>query len=193
MLIQSPDIGRKLQQGLRLTSLPDSVLAPETVPVILVEDYSQPLIGTSFGCTGAVNVVAVGGEFSFITLERRPQMRCKAGRVNVSTQTNQILTIGAPTVDLTGITLSNSKSFTDFSVPGLPSSLFGFDTAVALPANVNLYLWQALAGTRYEFLLGLDLGNPDRQTGGTSLIIGCNTVNTTLTGGFDWVESEELG
>ena len=196
MIIQSPDIGRKLQRQLRLTELPDSLLAPDVVPVILVEDLSAPLVGTAFGCVGAEIQSSVVGEFPMITLTAFGPYQCTVRRLNLSANTTMILTIAVPTVSLVGMTTSPNTSFNNQGIAGRPASILGTDTKVAIPARRDLYVMRLLANTVWEFEVDIDLAGSNDTPGevpGSNIMIFSEVANTAISAGVDWVESESLG
>lgn len=189
-LIQNPDIARKLQQGLRLTHLPDSVLAPETVPVIVVEDFSAPLGAVSLGCAGGLNVAAVAAENPMVGVRRiGTGYRAKITRAIISTPSTQIVRISAPTVALTGLAVSGETSFTDFSAPGRPSSELLNGTNVGLFAAIDLYVRRLLSNEPWEIFMDLELGVGTDA----ALIITGDTVNTQITVSLDWTELPPFG
>lgn len=192
-LIQTSDQARKLQQGLRLTTLPDSVLAPEIVPVILVEDYSAPLLGTSNGCTGAIVVAAVAANISLAVLRRAASVRVNVRRVIVSTATTQQIQITMPT-SLVTAAIATDKVFTDFATPGRPSTVFEADnTGVGIPAGRILYRFRVLANTTYQIDMDVLLGHPDIAPNFFQFMINGTIVNTDLAVSIDWIESPLLG
>lgn len=191
-LIQSATIARKLMQSLRLTALPDSILAPETVAVILVEDLSAPLSDENRGCMGSVALGPVAAENSFVTLERvGDSYALDVTEVHFGVTTSQNVLVAAATTALTGITASANKQFENFSLPGQPTSLLGSDTAVGLPASRNLYRGPVLANTIYRIPLNIRIGGDEEGVFG--LFVGAETVNTVLFAGFKWTESAPLG
>jgi len=191
-LIQSPSIGRKLMRALRLTAPPDSVLAPETVAVILVEDLSSPLSDISRGCGGAINVAAVAAEQAHIGLiKTSDDYDLVVTDVVIASSASQGIEIGLPTVDLTGLTLSGETAFLDRATPGRPSTSIGGDTAAALPAHIAIWRGRILANTTYRFRINVRLAATG--SGRASIMILCNNTNTQLEGGFWWTESDPQG
>jgi len=195
-LIQNPSIARKLQRFLRLVDFPDSVLAPETVSVILVEDLSAPLSDIDRGCMGGSSVGPVAAENPIIVLVRvgaPAPYDLTVHEVHFSTPDTQIVSLSVPTAGVTGLAVSSLTSFTDFELPGRPTSQLGLDTQVAIPANRNLFSVFALANTLYRIPLDIRIGTIGQASELTSLMISGLTVNTTLRGGFKWTESAPLG
>jgi len=195
-LIQSPDIGRKLQQNLRLTELPDQVLASETVAVIVVEDLSDPLLGTALGCMGSVRRAAVAAENSIVVLTRvgsPATYSLKVTKVFISSPNAQIVTLAVPTVGVTGLTLSGSTSFRDFNTPGRPSSSLGSDTTAAVPAHRNLFQGRLTADTPLILKVDLELGTIGQGDDLTGLMVIAETQQTDLIAGFEWTEAPPLG
>jgi len=193
-LIQTSEQGRKLQQGLRLTSLPDSVLAPEIVPVIIVEDYSAPLLGTSKGCTGAVVIPISALNFSLVVLRRPTSIRVNVNRVIVSSATPQQIQITMPTALPVTAAIATDKVFTDFNTPGRPSAVFQGDntSAVILPGRI-LYRFRLLANTPAVIPMDILLGHPDVDPRFSEFMINTTLINTDLAISLDWTESPPLG
>ncbi len=195
-LIQNPSIGRKLQQRLRLTNLPDSVLAPETVAVILVEDASAPLSDIERGCLGSSAAGAVAAENPIVALVRvgTPAVyNLTITKLWFNSTTDQLIRIIQPASDITGLTVSGNTSFSDFELPGRPTSFLGFDTRVGAPSGRILWDFEVLARTTYMIESRIRLGTFGIGPQLTSLVIAGNTVNTVLRGGFEWTESDPLG
>ena len=192
--IQTSDQARKLQRGLRLTSLPDSILAPEIVGVIILEDYSKPLIGTEFGCSAGTTRGAVAAEFSQVIL-RRPnaQIRVKVLRVFIGASSAQAILISIPNTPPGGFTELASRVFNDLEVPGRPSAFFGSDTAIAIPARRDMYSIRVPADQSIVVTLDIDLGAPGVGNGDTDVLFANTVVNTSLSVGLEWVEGPTLG
>lgn len=195
-LIQNPSIGRKLMRALRLTSLPDSVLAIETVPVILVEDLSAPLADIERGCAGTANIGAVVGENSFVSLVRvgAPATYSMIVRkVWFSLNTTDRITIGIPTAGLTGITANPNTSFLDLELAGRPTSQLGIGSDVAIPAHRAVWRGRVLANTTYKFKVNIKVGTIGLGDSLTSVFIVAEAQNLGITAGFEWVEGPPEG
>lgn len=195
-LIQNPTPGRKLQRGLRLTDLPDSVLAPEIVGVILLEDYSAPLSDISRGCIGRSAGGPTALENIGISLVRAgspPQYDLVVTRAWFSTTTTQEIRLVVPSTPLVGKTLSPDTSFTDLELPGRPSSELGVISQVGIPAGRNIMTMHVLANTLIQIAVDIRIGTIGQGDDLTTLLIIAGDVNTRLVGGFDWVESEPQG
>lgn len=195
-LIQTPGPGRKLQRGLRLTELPDGILAPEIVGVILVEDFSAPLSDLQRGCMGSTDVGPVAAENPILALVRvgaPPQYDLKVSRCWFSTPTTQRVIVGVPTAGILGLTATPNTQFTDFSLVGRPTSQFATDTQIGLPAHRSIFDGLVLADTIVQVSLSLKIGAFNEPPSLTSIFIGGLTVNTNLVGGFEWVESAPEG
>lgn len=191
-LIQDPTIVRKLQQSLRLIALPDALLAPEIVPVILVSDLSAPLADIERGCSGADEVGAAVGEFSIITLTRIGGARTAdvtITGVTMGTRSTQTMLFVVFTAAVVGLALSGQTSFDDLELPGRPTSRLGTDTQVGLPGNRVIHRVRLLADTSVRIPMKIRLGNIDQGTVG---IVGL-TQNTGIFGGYEWTESPPLG
>ena len=191
-LIQSSSIVRKLQRALRLTGLPDSILAPETVPVIVVEDLSAPLVEESRGCYGVAtqgSIVAENGICALVLRGIPAPYDLVVTKVSFTTDTTQIIRLIRPTVTLAGFTIVPTN-FADFGLPGAPTSILQRDTAVGLPAGVDIKRYFVQADTVVEIDLNIRLFGADLLN---ILAIGAETVNTVLIACFEWTESSPLG
>jgi len=195
-LIQNPTTGRKLQRGFRLTELPDSILAPEIVGVVLLEDWSAPLSDLERGCMGGELQVAVAAEFGVIAIVRvgaPATYDLQVSGVWWSSNATGNIRLIVPTGGLAGFTISANTSFTDQNLPGRPSSQLIFDTAVGIPAGRNIIRTRALANTTYFFPLDIRIGTIGQGADLTSLAVVAETNNTDLNAGFYWKESAPEG
>jgi len=188
-LIQNPTIGRKLQRSLRLTELPDSVLAVETVPVILVEDLSAPLSDEDRGCAGNARVGPVAAEFPFVGLRKTSeQYDLVLKRIWVSSNASGSFIVTRPAAAVAGFVTTTDTGFTDAQTPGRPSSQVITDTGVALIAGIEFYRFPVIVDE--NIIIDLDM----RVSGiGDSILVQNLTVNTFMNVAFDWVESSPLG
>ncbi len=194
-LIQNPNIGRKLQRSLRLTELPDGILAPEVVAVILVEDASAPLSDEERGCMVGEGVGPVALENPFLVIQKTALSQYDAVVTGAwfSSDTDQIVRLGVPTTFVTGLTGSANTTFTDLQTPGRPASLVGFDTAVGAPGVKLLGDYLVLANSPLHIPLQVRLGVEGFGPSLSQLMIAGLTVNTALRAGFSWIESAPLG
>jgi len=188
-IIQNPSIARKLMRALRLTGLPDSILAPETVPVIVVEDLSAPLTDIVRGCQGSQNAQAIVAENPIVTLVRvgnPSSYDVVVTEIHFSSDTSQRIHITKPTVAVLGLTVSEETTFTDFTIPGRPTSQLGSDSTAAIPAGINLYEVEVLADTLYRIPTNIRLGvvNPISN----AIMVAGISTNTILRAGFSWTE-----
>lgn len=195
-LIQNPGPGRKLQRAMRLTELPDSILAPEIVGTILLEDLSAPLTDTSRGCMGMAQAGAVLAENAIIVLVRvgapaRYDLQV-TDLLFVSGIVQEIRVI-VPTAGVFGLTASGATSFTDFELPGRPSSQLGLDTQVGFPAGRILMRFTVEPDVFYRIPVKIRIGTIGIGDELTSIMIGAVTTNTVLRAGFIWTESSPLG
>jgi len=191
-LIQNPAIGRKLQRNLRLTQLPNGILAEETVPVILVEDYSAPSNEIERGCMGAANQAPVAAEQSIVALVLAgvPALyTLTVTKVTLSSDVNVTASIIAPTEATVGLTQVSNTHFTDFSIPGRPASFLGKDTAVG-GVSGGMVMWQerVLADTPVVVPVRIVVGGEF-----ASLLVEANGNQTRLAVSFEWTESVPLG
>lgn len=192
-IIQTPTIARKLQRSLRLTGLPDSVLAEETVSVILVEDLSAPLTDESRGCYGVGNQGGVAAENSLVALVLvgiPASYNAVITKIEVSTDTPQSIRIIRPTVGLAGFQVLATQ-FGDFQIPGAPTSVLQRDTSAAgIPAGVIIKQLRVLADSPISIPVDIRLFGANLLN---AVLVGAETVDTALTVGFEWTESPPLG
>lgn len=194
-LIQNPNITRKLQRALRLTELPDGILAPEIVGVILVEDVSAPLSDIERGCLGATNLQADVGEFPLIALIKvgdPSPYDAVVKQVQVTCVNNQRVQLCRPLVPLTGLNVSPDTSFEDFNLPGRPTSQLNTSTVAAIPTRVVLYDIDLIANTTLFIDLEIRLGPVDGAGSTGIFIVGFNAAGI-LRGGFKWTEGQAQG
>jgi len=195
-LIQNPSIARKLQRFLRLVDFPDSVLAPETVSVIVVEDLTEPLSDIERGCIGSDRIGGVLAENSIIALVRvgaPARYDLIVQEAFLSSDTTQQMRVIVPTAGLAGLTVSGETSFTDFGLPGRPSSQLLIDTQIAIPAGRKLWEGRVLADTVYRIVLNIRIGTIGQASQLTSIAIVGTTQDTQILGGFKWTESPPQG
>lgn len=189
MIIQDPGPTRKLQQGLRLTELPDAVLAPEIVGVILLEDFSAPLSDIARGCYGTGGAGPVAAELPILALT--PTTDGVAVVINealISTTTTQDILVTVPTVAVPGLTTLTSSRFAESDIPGRPSALVGTDQAIGAPTGTTIMRFAVLANTPYLLKLEYRFG-----PGSFGMVITGGTVNTLLRVNWKWTESAPLG
>lgn len=194
-LIQNPDSGRKLQRGFRLTSLPDALLAPEIVGVVLLEDWSEPLGDVARGCTGSADRGNVAGENAHVTLVRvglGTPYEMIVTRLWFSTTAAQRIAVVQATA-LAGQVASPNTAFTDFGIPGRPSSQLGTLSQVGVTPGVTLILANVFEDTTYQFDVRWKMGTFGDGIGLTALAIVGLSANTRISAGFDWTESPPLG
>lgn len=192
-LIQSPGPGRKLQQGLRLVALPDAVLSPEIVAVVVVEDFSAPLSDISRACIGSEAFGSAVAQLPIISMVRvgnpAPYDQIIT-KVFFSSENDQAVHVVRPSAAVVGITISDNTGFTDFNLPGRPTSQLGFFEG-SFPAGINILQARVLAGVFYQFDLNVRMGTVDGF--GNALLIVGSVANTVLFGGFEWTESDLPG
>ncbi len=197
-LIQTSTIGRKLQRSLRLVELPDAILAPEIVPVILVEDATAPLSDEERGCMGSSGIGPVALENPFVGLTRAvapsDTYDLRVTEAHVSSTTAGELIVAIATEDFaTAMAVSGQTSFDDMEIPGRPSTLMGVDTLVGLPNHRTIVTIQAIANTTYRVPLDLRIGRLGLGDSLVGVFVGAETVNVQIRGGFRWTEGPSLG
>ena len=194
-IIQNPTIGRKLQRSLRLTALPDAILAPEIVGVIVVEDESAPLSDEERGCMGSGTRAAAAGENSLITLVRvgdPATYDLVVTECHFSCLATMVIELVVPTIDV-GNLVDIDTSFDDLELPGRPTSQLAVSSEAALGAARSLKTYRVLPSTVYRVPLGIRMGTIGQGSDLTALQIRSLTANVTLSGGFNWTESAPQG
>lgn len=195
-LIQNPGPGRKLQRSLRLSGLPDSILAPEIVGTILLEDLSAPLTEESRGCIGMVQASGLVAENAIVALVRvgaPAPYELTVTKLLISTPTSQEVRVIVPTAGVFGLAVSTSTSFTDFELPGRPSSQLGSDSQAGFPTGRNLFRFTMPGDELLQIPVNIRIGTIGVADELTSIVIGAVTQQTILRAGFEWTESAPLG
>jgi len=194
VLIQNPTISRRLQTNLRLTHPPDSILAPETVAVIIVDDYTSPIDDESRGCAGANVVGAVAAERGLCGLIRvNPnQYDLVVSGVMVTCQTAQLFDLRIPTVAVTGPTPSGNTNFVDFNLPGRPSTQLVVDTNAVAIVGRNLLTFECDGLNPVIIPLGIRIGTGD-PVGSDTIILQSQSNNLPFQVSWTWTEGPPLG
>ncbi len=195
-LIQDPTTPRKLQRGFRLTEMPDGILAPEIVGVVLLEDWTAPLSDLSRGCMGSAVAGAVAAENALVVLTRvgaPARYDLIVTEAYFNSTTSGTIALAIPTAGVVGLTTSGNSTFTDLELPGRPTSDLGFDTQVAIPANRSIRRYAVIANTTYRIPLNMRLGTIGKGADLTAIMLVAESVNTQLRAGFSWTESGPLG
>lgn len=173
--------------------MPDAVLAPEIVPVVLVADYSSD---TSSGverlCHGLLDQPGVAGEFSFVAIGQ-PTPRLGSvmilDRMLIEASAGQLIQLCFPLVALTGLSFQSTKVYADFNTEGQPGGAIGIDTDAALPSRTIFHAIRVPGGgPPIELITRIVLG-----PGQIPLLINATSVNTRLTINLDWRELPVLG
>jgi len=190
-LIQVPDYALRLQRRLGLANPPDSVLGPETVGVIVLDDLTQE--GTTRRCRGAIVQAGVVAEAPMIALTHAtPAGTIRGYRMNVVAVTIGIDGTANVSVSITGaaiagLTLTGDTSFTDLVRSGRPASQLGSLTDAAPPtvAVTNIYQLRLDNNITQRFPLNVFMGDGVFQN---SIVVTSTTTNTPLRVSFEWTE-----
>jgi len=189
-LIQDSAIGLRLKNFLGLTHLPDTILAPEQVGVIIVGDISAG--GGGRGAQGGTLAGPTVAERSSVSLSSpvaagnlRPKIL--VNRVMLSTETTGTVLLQFTGAAYTPDTISASKGWEDLDFSGPPSAQLGNDTRddAALPTRAVFLRVRVLANTMYDIPLDMSLGSRTFQN---HLIVSHTTDNVTLHCSFQWTE-----
>ena len=192
-IIQVPDIALKLYRRFRLESVPDSLLAPETVPVVIVEDLSDFMVeGGGRPCMGATDVAPVAAQVGYAVLGNvAEQTRVRVSHVNIDVQTAMQVLVIAHTQ--TAITITpGSKAFLDRRVRGNPQSLIGFGASVVPPVGITIWNNWVLARAPTRIPIGMLLGSGE-FAGNSRIVVRAVTVNVAMRIGFEWIEGVPEG
>ena len=198
-IMQVPDIALKLYRRFRLESVPDSLLAPETVPVVIVEDLvGYNITGGERECRGSTGQGAIIAEFALSGLVNfNPNAVIKATGVWLSSTTSQLMTLLRPTVGIVGMTNSSDKSFMDFRISGEPQASVQRQSIVALPAGRAMWELRILAETPIYIPLDITLDRSEVSPMGAmpdrAVLVACSVANTNLFVSWEWTEGAQEG
>lgn len=191
---QTFDIPLKLLRRYRLKSQPDFVLAPEVVPVTIVDDISDFPSAERRECMGRVRVTSAVAEFSMAVIVNTLPQRIIVTDLWWSTDDNSAVGIRRPTAAITGLTASSDKAFTDFRLPGQPTTVLGGKTDPALTAGRLMYGTQPLANTPVHVQGNWELfGGPVGEVGpggagSRTLVVECGSTGVGMRVAFRWIE-----
>jgi len=191
-LIQIPDYALKLQRRLGLTNLPDSVLATETVSVIIVDDLTQR--GTAKKCMGTATILSAVGELPLVALQHatppgeRRAYDLTLTKITVSADNTQTIVmaltgaaipgLGAPVLD---------TSFMDLDQIGRPASILATDSIVALPARREFLRMDVRADEPFAVPLDLFYGLGIFQN---RIFVAGTVGNRGISATFEWTEGQ---
>lgn len=184
-LIQNPGPARKLMRGLRLTHLPDAVLAPEMVGVVIVDDYSESLDELARNSAGSHNQPAVAGQQSnvYILAEVQGQYFI-LDRIIVRASAATDISIIAPNVILTPLSTAKGQ-FRDLALPGRPAADMGRFSGAA-PAGIRVHqLHFSVDAIVLDVSYTLRLRPGEAQA---PICVSTASVNVALDVSFDWRE-----
>ena len=187
-IIQVPDIALKLYRRFRLESVPDSLLAPEIVPVVLVEDLSEYMVeGTGRRCMGHTTVSAVLAERGFAILGNvGEETRVRVSHVTMHVNTPTTIDILAHTQ--TSIAIApGTKAFLDRRVRGAPQSTIGFGAEAVPPVGIIIWSGSLTSKDPRRIPIGMLLGSGEFAGNSRIVVIAANeNVGFSVT--FEWVE-----
>ena len=198
-IIQVPDIALKLYRRFRLESVPDSLLAPETVPVVIVEDLvGYNITGAERECRGSSGQAATVAEYSISGLVNfNPNAGIRVTGVWLTSTTAQLMTLLRPTAGIVGMVNSTDKSFMDFRIAGEPQASVQKQAIVALPIGRALWQLSVLATTPIYIPLDVTLKKSEVSPMGAMpdrAILAMTTVaNTNLDVCWEWTEGAQEG
>ena len=193
-IIQVPDIALKLYRRFRLESVPDSLLAPETVPVVIVEDLvGYNVTGAERQCRGSTDQGSTIAEFAISGLVNfNVNAEIKVTGVWISSQTTQRWTLLRPTAGVVGMANDPDKSFVDFRIEGEPEASVQKQTIIALPPGRAMWTGMVLADTLVYIPLDLTLKksevSPMGAMPGSAILALCELANTNQFVAWEWTE-----
>jgi len=193
-IIQRPTIGRKLMRSLGLTAQPDSILSPEIVPVIVVENLAHTH-DNEFVRPSAVHFAqpaAGGATQSIVGLSKvTDDVDVTVTRISWVISTGQIFIVRSrATVASLG---SISGSFTDFNTRGRPQTLAIRNALVGgIPSLDVLYDIRSLNNTAVFLDVNIKLGKLSDANGSHQIFLQMLSANLPLEVNFDFVETEPL-
>lgn len=189
-LIQTPDIGLKLFRRYRLEVQPDSVLAPEIVPVVLVDDISAAQIGRK--AYGFGDQAAVVGQLGECVLVNNSRGNTHVTAVTITSSGSPVIfDLVRPTVGISGLASSGSTSWAEGDTPGRPTNPVGIRTVAAHPAHRvlnRIRLDNASVRLPLDYYLGVGVGAGQR-----TIAVFCQTANQIVRVSWEWTELQPQG
>ena len=198
-IIQVPDIALKLYRRFRLESVPDSLLAPETVPVVIVEDLvGYNISGAERECMAGLGQGATVAEFSIVGLVNfNPNEEIRVTGVWLSSSSTQMLSLLRPTAGIVGMANSPDKSFVDFRIGGEPEASVQSQTIAVIPPGRLMWVGRVLPDSPVYVPLDLTLKksevSPMGAMPGRAILAVANTANSGLFVGWEWTEGIQEG
>ena len=194
-LLNVPSLALKLLRRYRLTALPDSVLGPEIVGVVLLDDLTDYEEKGGFNriCYGAISASGAAGLTLQVALVNTLRERIRVTDVWVSFVSTSAFRIIRPRGPLTGFVDGGSKTFGDFRLPGEPQAVIQ-SVAKALPPRSNVWLGFGGDVARVPIHVPVNVtleGGPPGVTvepGARALIVHPDEFNIPFTVTFRWIE-----
>ncbi len=194
-LVNVPSLAQKLFRRYRLVTPPDSVLGPEMVPVVILDDLAKYEEAKGFNrvCYGAGAFAGAAGQTLQIALINTLRERIHVTDVWISFVSVSAFRIIRPTAALAGFVSSGSKTFADFRLTGQPQALIQ-TAAQGLPSRRNLFMGFGGDPARVPVHVPLDVtleGGPPGVTiepGARAIIIHPDEQNIPATVTWRWVE-----
>lgn len=198
MIIQTIDPGRALQRLYRLQRLPDTTLAPEIVPVVVVDNLATPTPWDQPDRRPGVGYtlqVAAAGEFAIIALVAPPQVDVEVTRVVISSTTAGTVRIRRPLATLTGLGATSTPAWMDGELAGRPSTFVQADSVVALPTGRTLFLSNIAANETIvlPFSVRVPGFRPGQTPGSNAILVDHSTAVATMTVGYEFIEENRGG
>ncbi len=190
-LIQIPDYSLKLQRALRLTNPPDSVLGPEIVGVILVDDLTKGGRGTIRKCAGVGSAGAVVAETAIITLTHATaagqprEYLATCTRVIVSSSVNVTVNIAITGAPVVGLAVSGESAHLNLDNPGRPTSPIQQGNEAVVVANNQLYRCRVGANDTKIIDTEIFLGSQRFQN---HVFVFAGAQNVGFNCSFEWTE-----
>jgi len=187
---QTPDLALRLQRQYRLQGLPSIVLAPEVVPVVILDTIPADAGMPSRDCMGWANSGKAGADYSQFVFENPSTsgLSMTLDRILVGGDGDAGDVLIARATAFTGFTQIGGTSFRAIGTVGRPSAFWGSRVSGTFPTAVfTVQKYHILAGEMSEFEIDISLDPGD------FIVIYRDTLNV----GFDldmfWQEFSRLG
>lgn len=194
MLIQAPEVALKLLERYRLSGLPDSILAPEIVPVVLVDDLTRESSADRLECSGWCDTVAAAATYGWIGVAtnqssawlHRVELYCATSDCTVSVRPSG----SAPADSFSGYTVVGTKGYLDRNLPGVPELHLGHKAPAGVAVGVTQQQVFLKAGVVLTLPLGIYLPSfpKSRRLNAGVLQFVAGTPNVTLSANVYWAQ-----
>lgn len=187
-VIQRPEVGLRLAQRYGIESI-DSILAPEIVPVVLVDDITRESAADRLECMGYV--LGSGADNTWIGYATR-QSSATIHRLELYTSATAVIEIRVaadnPADDFSGFAVQTTKAFLDRQVAGVPELHQGFKNLAGTTVGTLVKRIAVPALTMMTIPLEMYLpGNPiKKHRNANALYVVSATVNIIFVCNATW-------